>query len=68
MSHTNHVFTQDYAALMNDKNDPYKAPELDKKGTKTLFGPWRATNPAKKGYNKTFQPFPQYIEEGDKPR
>lgn len=53
---------------MNDKNDPYKAPELDKKGTKTLFGPWRATNPAKKGYNKTFQPFPQYIEEGDKPR
>lgn len=29
---------------------------------------WRYNNPAKKGYNKTLQAFPKYIEEGERER
>lgn len=31
----------------------------------SLYGPWRQNNPAKRGYNKTLNPFPQYQEERD---
>jgi hypothetical protein len=30
-----------------------------------LFGPFRPNNPAKKGYNKTLNPHPQYFEEAE---
>lgn len=66
-SHTKGVFTPDYEIAMKEINDPYVPKKLEKSST-THFGPWRGTNPAKKGYNKTFQRFPQYIEEGEKPR
>ena len=65
-STTKGVFTPDYEIAMNEINDPYQPKKLEKSST-THFGPWRGTNPSKKGYNKTFQRFPQYIEEGEKP-
>ncbi len=50
-------FTKDGALF----NSPPGEPTTAAAKTAPKFGVWRYNNPAKKGYNKTLQPFPQYI-------
>ena len=58
------MFTPDY--IVHDGNSGHlPLDQIEKNQTRGVshpkFGAWKGTNPAKKGYNATFEKFPQYI-------
>lgn len=63
-SHPSATFTDDFAVY--NKNEPYQPTNEDNQFRAKSNGKWNYNNPNKKGYNGTFEPFPQYVDQGEK--